>query len=484
MSFLLDFKDRIMEDAAIDDGVDRMNRQYTVILFLIILIFLGLKQFVGDPIECFTPQYFSGAQEQYVNAYCWTASTYQVMAKDYNPFRPFKNTDVLLKGRAAGGQVDHEFPESELTGHKEYISYYQWIPIIISVQAFLFYAPHLMWLALASQSGVHIKGFMSGARGLGNLGKKSEREELLEDLAEQFKRYIKVTRKLSSKSCGLPADRMFFSFGMKNGNFLCVWYIIVKIIFVINVILQLIGLHYFLNVNIILHGFNVVKGIIFDSDWTESPRFPINTICEFRGQPQLHGYLLSYTCHCVLPINLYNDKIYAIVSLYLLMLAIATVFSFLHWFRKVVDLEFGSKFILRYLRVNDRKRQAEEEGIWKATWDSFLSKSLRKDGIFIMMLVEINLGEVTADHLIVKLWDDAFEDWKRLNVRNGSKTPSVRPNQLSPNIPLTPDNDSPKKNNNNPKKFPLYPATFTANNGPSAPFNGIDEPDVRVPMPL
>ena len=76
----------------------------------------------------------------------------QVMAKDYNPFRPFKNTDVLLKGRTAG-QSDHAFPETELTGHKEYISYYQWIPIIISVQAFLFYAPHLMWLALASQSG-------------------------------------------------------------------------------------------------------------------------------------------------------------------------------------------------------------------------------------------------------------------------------------------------------------------------------------------
>ncbi len=48
------------QDAAIDDGFDRMNRQYTVLLFLIILIFLGLKQFVGDPIECFTPQYFSG----------------------------------------------------------------------------------------------------------------------------------------------------------------------------------------------------------------------------------------------------------------------------------------------------------------------------------------------------------------------------------------------------------------------------------------
>ena len=77
----------------------------------------------------------------------------QVMAKDYNPFRPFKNTDVLLRGRTAGEQFEREFPETELTGRKEFISYYQWIPIIISVQAFLFYAPHLIWLALASNSG-------------------------------------------------------------------------------------------------------------------------------------------------------------------------------------------------------------------------------------------------------------------------------------------------------------------------------------------
>ena len=74
------------------------------------------------------------------------------MAKDYNPFRPFKDTDVLLKGHSSGSHAE-DFPETQLTGQKEYVSYYQWIPIIISVQAFLFYAPHLVWLALASNSG-------------------------------------------------------------------------------------------------------------------------------------------------------------------------------------------------------------------------------------------------------------------------------------------------------------------------------------------
>lgn len=32
--------------------------------------------------ECFTPTYFTEPQARYVNSYCWTASTYYLVAAD------------------------------------------------------------------------------------------------------------------------------------------------------------------------------------------------------------------------------------------------------------------------------------------------------------------------------------------------------------------------------------------------------------------
>ena len=34
--------------------------------------------------------------EDYINSYCWSASTYVIMDREYNAFRRFKDTDILM----------------------------------------------------------------------------------------------------------------------------------------------------------------------------------------------------------------------------------------------------------------------------------------------------------------------------------------------------------------------------------------------------
>ena len=60
MSFLMSFQKRLMEDDFLDDGIDNIHRQFMPVLLLIIDVFLGIKQFVGDPIECYVPNGLSG----------------------------------------------------------------------------------------------------------------------------------------------------------------------------------------------------------------------------------------------------------------------------------------------------------------------------------------------------------------------------------------------------------------------------------------
>jgi hypothetical protein len=62
--------------------VDKLNRKYTLLVFLFLALPIFTKQYIGDPIECFTPTYFTEPQARYVNSYCWTASTYYLVAAD------------------------------------------------------------------------------------------------------------------------------------------------------------------------------------------------------------------------------------------------------------------------------------------------------------------------------------------------------------------------------------------------------------------
>lgn len=62
-----------------DDGVDKLNRKYTLLVFLFLALPIFTKQYIGDPIECFAPVYFAEHQSRYINSYCWTQSTYYMV---------------------------------------------------------------------------------------------------------------------------------------------------------------------------------------------------------------------------------------------------------------------------------------------------------------------------------------------------------------------------------------------------------------------
>ena len=83
----------------VDDGVDKLNRKYTLLVFLFLALPIFTKQYIGDPIECFTPTYFTEPQARYVNSYCWTASTYYLVAADAD------DEDYDIVGQVGKNQV-------------------------------------------------------------------------------------------------------------------------------------------------------------------------------------------------------------------------------------------------------------------------------------------------------------------------------------------------------------------------------------------
>ncbi|CAL8078418.1 unnamed protein product [Calicophoron daubneyi] len=122
----------------------------------------------GKPIQCWTPQEFTRSWEEYAENYCWVASTYFVQLSGY----PGPPPPQLFYSKGSGSsngfmaplgqrisQNNFLYPPiyqpraGEPPGTGRLISYYQWAPILLAIQSFMFYLPCLLWRLFASQSG-------------------------------------------------------------------------------------------------------------------------------------------------------------------------------------------------------------------------------------------------------------------------------------------------------------------------------------------
>ncbi|KAF8385650.1 hypothetical protein PRIPAC_74792 [Pristionchus pacificus] len=114
-----------------DDWSDRMHYLYTPNILLAFSVLISWKQFGGRPMECMFPNKFPGSWEQYAENYCWSENTYFVE----------KTVDVELMS------------EEQRTSRDRQLSYYQWVPFFLLLQAAFFRAPSLLWKYFSNHSG-------------------------------------------------------------------------------------------------------------------------------------------------------------------------------------------------------------------------------------------------------------------------------------------------------------------------------------------
>ena len=58
----------------IDNAVFRLHYKATVVIFVTATLFIGSKQYIGDPIDCIV----EGVDPKIMDTYCWIHSTYSV----------------------------------------------------------------------------------------------------------------------------------------------------------------------------------------------------------------------------------------------------------------------------------------------------------------------------------------------------------------------------------------------------------------------
>jgi innexin len=118
-----------------------------------------------------------------------------------------------------------------------------------------------------------------------------------------------------------------------------VLYLISKLLYIGNAVGQLFLLSKVLSTKYSTFGADVVRSMVDNVDWTEESyvAFPRVTLCEFKVRGQDMANVHPYTVQCVLPINIYNEKIYVFLWFWLIFVASVSV---LRWVENILDLSF------------------------------------------------------------------------------------------------------------------------------------------------
>uniref|UniRef100_A0A914X427 Innexin n=2 Tax=Plectus sambesii TaxID=2011161 RepID=A0A914X427_9BILA len=358
-----------------EDGGDIINRfhyEYTPLLIVLSALTLAGKQYVGQPIQCWFPAEFTGAWEAYAESYCFVKNTYFLPFNDY-------------------------IPDDYGERRNREIGYYQWVPLVLIIQAILFATPLIIWKSLHSTSGINVKSVLNSAASIKKKFDKKTRDAEVEKAAMHITEALEMQRELKTGNlCG------FLCYGKHNGLYVTGLYLFTKLLYVINVVVQFFILNSFLGPQYTMWGYGILNDLANGREWQESGHFPRVTMCDFKVR--VLGNIHRWTVQCVLMINMYNEKIYLFFWWWFMVLGFLSILSLFYWTYETVFAGKQHEFLNKYLRVTGAipEHPGPKE---KRMMRSFVSQSLRPDGVFLLRLIQTNGGDLLTGEIINKLYE-------------------------------------------------------------------------------
>ena len=393
---------KVRRDRRDDDRIDRLNSHYTVMICLTFTVVVSANIYIGTPITCWVPAEFHHSHIKYANSYCWVRDTYYLPWEDRVP-RP---------------------AESQ---HSRVIPYYQWVPFILLIQALAFYFPSIVWHGFNDKAGVDADNILETAQTFQALNKSEIKDKTLKFIARQIMRFLKG-RRVNVTSCSLDIKQLLSATvcvvcGRYQGNYLITLYLFVKILFLANSAAQIFFLNFVLGSEYHMYGIHFVRGMLFPEDWTlVSAYFPRVTMCDF--QVRRLGNVHRYSVQCVLPINMFTEKIYLFLWFWMAIVALLTVFSFLMWFVRVVFPSQRRSYLSQLLELAGRiKNRASSQMV-----EEFTMGVCKQDGVFLIRLIEHNTSKITATEIVGALWDE----WKDSENKNKRRERHAQEEALLP----------------------------------------------------
>ncbi|KAI3415594.1 hypothetical protein GPALN_005197 [Globodera pallida] len=362
-----------------DDLVDRLSYFYTSSFLIMMAVLVSFKQFGGRPLECWVPAQFTSSWEAYTEMFCWSENTYFV-------------------------PVEEDIPEDVAEREFRKISYYQWVPFFLLIQAFLFYVPCLIWRLMSDKSGIRLNDIVQMATEKENI-EPEYRMRTIESLARHIEAALRYQHTATSRT-QYTLHRVFKCFNLRYyESYVTGMYLATKVFYVGNVLTNLLLVNKFLETNnYSIYGLGVLYDLLLvGKSWTQSGNFPRVTLCDF--EVRVLGNIQRHSVQCVLVINIFNEKIFILLWLWFCVLFFITLFDGLYWFSVSLFHRDRFRFVLRHLELTsdpDRPELFRKEK--RKQVEHFLKAYLKIDGVLVLRMIALHAGVMYCTEITDALW--------------------------------------------------------------------------------
>ena len=354
---------------------------------------------------------------KYTNDICWIINTYYV-------------------------PLEHDIPHSENTRYErkrdrgsvslmsvvffsEMLKYYQWSPFILLFMALCFYFPRMLWRSLNNRSGLDIEKLVDEAMKQEQQDNPSEgREKTINFIVHSLQFYIENRYRTPgphNQRRSLPQKFWYYFTFWRHRHlsaYLVVLFTFVKLLFLVNSVVQIFLLNAFLGNDYHLFGIEVVSKFLRGLDWGESKRFPRVTLCDFHIREV--GIVHRYTVQCVLPINLFNEKIFLILWFWILILAAFNSGDFISWLLRVFRVDGRTAYVRRKLAMMGvlAAKDDDEHQNEKRNAKRFVRNYLQEDGCFALRLLARNGQDIIVGEVIERLYRHYCDEISNGHINN------------------------------------------------------------------
>ena len=299
------------------------------------------------------------------------------------------------------------------------LKYYQWSPFILLFMALCFYFPRMLWRSLNHRSGLDIEKLVNAAmKQEQQESQREERDKTVAYIFDSIRMYVENRYSSSAHSYHRPktATQKFWYYvtfwrHRHLSAYIFVLFTFVKSLFLLNSLVQIFLLNAFLGNEYHLFGFEVIGKFLRGLDWGESKRFPRVTLCDFHIREV--GIVHRYTVQCVLPINLFNEKIFLVLWFWILLLAAFNIGDFISWILRILSVESRSAYVRRKLAMSgaiqlfsddDSPSSEQDRFDRKHLGKAFVRDYLQEDGCFALRLLARNGQDIIVGEIIDKLF--------------------------------------------------------------------------------
>ena len=330
---------------------------------------------------CWTPSQFSDSWVQYTRKICWVSNNYFVSMSDQDLSSAVRSEVV----------------------------YYQWTPIILTIQTVLFCLPFIFWKEFSRSSGIDLNGIAKSAKDL-EYESSDRRTRGIRSVTKHIDRYLTHYKDFRTGWCQtLTAELASFGcfFGKRHGNHLVAIYLLSKLMYIGNACLQLYLLNVFLGTDYYVYGVEALRDVANNGTYRECSRFPRVGLCDFEIRT-LSNNIEHYTVQCTMPINIFNEKIFLILWFWLTTIGLLNLASTISWMWTMFASDQRSYFKdhLLVLDLYDRSKD-------KKKLHSFVTHYIRQDGHFVIRMLELNSSDMVATEVVGALWNRYNKHYKR-----------------------------------------------------------------------